>query len=101
MAKFTVTTEEAIRAIRTYYGLTSSVEVEISDSDTKEVVENEWHEVPTYWKQNQAPTLAMQLGRIEVMRRNGEISILPQATDIRDCWSQDDCYLDIIKYRKA
>lgn len=100
MAHFNVTLEEAIAAVRKSYDLHEAVEVQISNLQSTSADADDWHYVPSIWKNSYAPPAAEALGEIEVVRRNGDIGF-GYHSDWTNVWSQDDNVCDIVKYRKA
>lgn len=100
MAKFVISMEEAIVAVRNQYGLPESVEIEINKDCSIEQDDFAWQNVPSNWKYNRAPEIADCYTLIDVMKRDGSILTGPPS-DWWECWCQDGSYADIVKFRKA
>lgn len=100
MAKFVISKEEAIVAVRNQYGLPESVEIEINKDCSIEQDDFAWQNVPSNWKYHRAPEIADCYTLIDVMKRDGSI-LTGSPSDWWGCWSQNGSYADIVKFRKA
>lgn len=99
MTKLSITNEDAIKLIREHYQLPESVEIEIGKQSTKKE-ERVWHSVPSNWKHNYPPEIALQYDMIEVIYRDGSRGY-GTATEWEYAWCQDGCSRDIVKFSKA
>lgn len=100
MAKFVISMEEAIVAVRNQYGLPESVEIEINKDCSIEQDDFAWQNVPSNWKYHRAPEPADCYTLIDVMKRDGSI-LTGSPSDWWGCWCQYGAYTDIVKFRKA
>lgn len=100
MAKFLITVEEAIAAVRKHYQLPESVEIEIKINHDLPIAQDvcDWYDVPHDWKFDYAPAIAGQYRTIAVMKRSGEIMI-GESTDWNVSWCQNGSINDIVKFR--
>lgn len=101
MAKFVISMEEAIIAVRKQYGLPESVELEIVESSLKTDDASLWYDVPSNWQHQYAPGEASYMSLIQVMYRNGDIGIGDVSYFHGDNWKQENSEYDIVKFRKA
>lgn len=101
MAKFSISIDEAIVAVRKQFALPDSVDVQIEFGETAFVKsDTDWQDVPEDWTLSSPPGGLYYNDQVEVMFRDGEISS-GRAGDFGSCWAQDDHRLDIMKYRRT
>lgn len=101
MAKFIISVDEAIAAVRKQFGLPESVEVQIEFEETSSVKsDNEWQDVPEDWTLGSPPGELDYNDQVEIVFRDATISS-GLAGDFGTCWSQDGNRLDIVKYRRV